>query len=501
MTVPLTARFTPDRFPTRSGWRAVAAAGAVWLAGCATGPGADAPGTLARADKALGAGTVKSLRFAGSGTGGIYGQAWVPGAAWPRVNYTSLARVYDYETAALREDFARNRAEPNGGGALPLMGTGEQRATAFVQGSVAWNLAGPAPVAAPVALDTRIHDLWTSPHGVLKAAAKNQATGGTRTVDGVAYSTLSFTEPGRFSAVAYVNAAGLVERVDSVQPHPVAGDTESVTLYSDYKDHGGVKFPGRIRQSQGGHPVLDIAVSEVQVNAPAGIQTPELARTFAERATAEKVADGVWYVAGGSHHSVAIEMKDHLILVESPLYDGRAAVVLAEVKKLAPGKPIRYVVNSHHHFDHAGGLRAAMADGATLIASAPAKPYFEKTFANPNRIKPDQLARSGRTVAVESVGGKRVLGDGVRTVEIHEIEGSVHAQGFNLVYLPKEKLIVQADAFTPGPPNSPPPAQPNGNHVNLVANIERLQLSVDRILPLHGRVVPVAELLTAVGRK
>lgn len=492
----MTNPFTP-----RLRWLSIVAVSTVFLAGCATGPSSDASATLGRADKALGAGTVQSLRFAGNGTGGIYGQAWVPGAAWPRITYSNFARVYDYETAALREDFARSRAEPNGGGALPLMGTGEQRATALVQGAVAWNLAGPAPVPAPVALDGRIHDLWTSPHGVLKAATRNKATGGMRTVDGVVYSTLSFTEPGRFSAVAYVNAAGLVERVDSVQPHPAAGDTDTVTLYADYKDHGGVKFPGRIRQSQGGHPVLDIAVSEVQVNAPSGIQTPELARTFAERATTEKVADGVWFVAGGSHNSVAIEFKDHLVLVESPLYDGRAGAVLAEVKKLAPGKPIRYVINSHHHFDHSGGLRAAVADGATLITSTPAKPFFEKTLANPNRINPDLLARSGRTATVEAVGGKRVLTDGERTVEIHEIQGSVHAQGFNLVYLPREKLIVQADAYTPGPPNSPPPAQPNGNHVNLVANIERLQLSVDRILPLHGRVVPVAELLTAIGRK
>ena len=122
-------------------------------------------------------------------------------------------------------------------------------------------------------------------------------------------------------------------------------------------------------------------------------------------------------------------------------------------------------------------------------------------MVNPNRIRPDALARSGRNASVEGVSGKRVLNDGVRTVEIHEIQGSVHAQGFLMVYLPAEKILIQGDAYTPGPPGSPAPAQPNANHVNLVQNIEQNKLVVERILPLHGRMVAIADLMTAVGRK
>ena len=122
--------------------------------------------------------------------------------------------------------------------------------------------------------------------------------------------------------------------------------------------------------SQGGFPTLDLTVKEVQPNAAADIQVPDNVRSAAERVTTDKVADGVWYVAGGSHHSVAIEMKDHLILVEAPLNDGRTVPVIEAVKKLAPGKPIRYVINSHNHFDHSGGLRAAAAEGATIITQA-----------------------------------------------------------------------------------------------------------------------------------
>ena len=94
-----------------------------------------------------------------------------------------------------------------------------------------------------------------------------------------------------------------------------------------------------------------------------------------------------------------------------------------------------------------------------------------------------------------------MISDCARTIKGHEMQGSIHAQGFLLVWLPKEKIAIQADAYTPGAPNSAPPPVPNANHVNLVQNFERLGLAVERIAPLHGRVVPITELYTAIGRK
>ena len=469
------------------------------LGACASPPAPDATAVIRQAETAMGAGALKSISFAGKGTGSVFGQAHQPGQAWPKINYSLFLRLADYDNNALRQDTALSRTEPNGGGAIPLMGQGEARATELVQGGFAWNMAGPAPVAAPRGVDQRMHDLWTSPHGVIKAAARNRATASARP-DG-AGARLSFTEPGRFTATVTLNAAGLVERIDSRLPNPVMGDTLASTTYSDYRDHGGVKFPARIQQSQGGTEVLDIQIDEVKTNVVSGIETPALVKAFAEGVASEKVADGVWHLAGGSHNSVLIEMKDHLILVEAPLYDGRTAAVFAEARRLVPGKPVRQVINSHHHFDHAGGLRTAVAEGATLVTSAAAKPWWDKALANPNRISPDRMAQSGRSAAVIGVGGRMNLCDGQRTVVVHEIAGSIHVQGFLMVHLPAEKLLIEADAYTPGPPNSPTPARVNDNHLNLVSNIDRLQLQVERILPLHGRVVPLSELHTAVGRR
>ena len=471
------------------------------LASCANLPQETAAAALQRAQSAMGGAALKSISFAGTGTGATFGQAYLAGQAWPKITYSSFSRIADYENAAFREDAARSRAEPNGGGAVPLMGTGEQRTTGLMRGASAWNMIGPAPVAAPVTYDMRVHDLWTTPHGVIKAALANNATTSLRTVDGKTMTAVSFAVPGRYRATALINAAGLVEQIESTQPHPVAGDTASVIRFSDYKDTGGVKFPMRIQQTMGGFPVLDLMVNEVKPNAPAGIEIPALVAAFAENVVATKVADGVWHMAGGSHNSVAIEMKDHLMVVESPLYDGRALPMLAEAKKLSPGKPIRFVVNSHHHFDHSGGLRSAVADGATLVTSELARPFFETTMANPNSIKPDAMQLSGKKAVVTGVSGKRSFTDGARVVDVYYIEGSMHANGFLMVHMPKEKLLIEADAYTPGAPNAPAPAVPNALHVNLVQNIERLKLSVDQILPLHGRVVPLSELYSAIGKK
>jgi hypothetical protein len=174
-----------------------------------------------------------------------------------------------------------------------------------------------------------VHQLWLTPQGVVKAAIRNNATVKPVTRDGQAYSAASFTEPGQFTATAFIDAAGLVARVESRIPDPVMGDTNVVTTYSDYRDFAGVKFPTRIAQSQGGFPVLDLTVRDVQPNAPADIALPDAAKSATEKVTTEKVADGVWFIAGGSHNSVAIEMKDYLIVVETPLNDGRSVPVLA----------------------------------------------------------------------------------------------------------------------------------------------------------------------------
>jgi hypothetical protein len=141
-----------------------------------------------------------------------------------------------------------------------------------------------------------------------------------------------------------------------------------------------------------------------------------------------------------------------------------------------------------------------VAEGAIIITHDVNKAFFEQSLAAPRTVQPDALAKSGKKAIVEGVKDKRVLSDDTRTIELHHIQSNMHDDGLLMAYLPKEKLLVEADVYNPPAPNTPPPAQPNPVQVNLHDNIERLQLTVDQLLPLHGRIVPLSDLLKAIGR-
>jgi glyoxylase-like metal-dependent hydrolase (beta-lactamase superfamily II) len=385
----------------------------------------------------------------------------------------------------------RTLEPPKGGG--PYV-RGEHKAVGLLSGDYAWNVVGEAATAAPIALAERQFQLWSTPHGVIKAAMTGKGT--------VQGRTIAFGIPGSFKATATLDAANLVERVDGTIANPVLGDMAVTVSYADYRDFGGVKFPTRIRQTVGGFPALELTVTEVKPNAAADIPVPENVRQAGNpyiKVTSQKAADGVWYVTGGTHHSVVIEMQDHIVVVEGPLNDDRALAVIKEARTLVPNKPIKYLIVSHHHFDHSGGVRAFAGEGATLITHEANRPYFEKVVAARASVSPDHLAKSAKKATVEGVRDRRVLSDGTRTVEIRQIAGIQHADDMLMVYLPKEKFLIQADAYTPSAPNAAPMSPPSPFNVSLVENLTKQGLAVDQILPLHGRMVPFAELQKAAG--
>src|SRR5437867_9048542 len=230
-----------------------------------------------------------------------------------------------------------------------------------------------------------------TPHGVIKAAGDSgdltkvskTASGAVITFpladascrDANVFKNTPDCQNARLLFTVIVDAKNLIQKVETRSNNPVLGDMIIETTYSDYKDLSGAKsgklFPGHIVQKQGGFPVLDLNITRVDLDYPSiYIKVPDNVRAAAGqqlgfepvkltvKVDANKVADGVWYLTGDTHHSVAVEFKDYVALVECPQDEQRAMAVIGAVKNIIPNKPIRFVVISYHHFDHLGGLRA-----------------------------------------------------------------------------------------------------------------------------------------------
>lgn len=449
--------------------------------------------SLQTAAESLGVAQVQSLEFAGQGRWFQFGQAPAPGLPWPQFDVSRYVASIDYAAPAARVQINRLQTiDPNRVRPVPV----EQKVDQYVSGTVAWNV-GVAPAATtataqPALVEERTAEIWSTPQGFLKAALANKA----KSKPAKGGVEVSF-RAGKYRYVGWINAQDRVERVRTWIDSPILGDTLVETTFDRYKDFGGVQFPAHIARSQGGHPVLDIAVSEVKANTVAPIQAPEsvAAGTPAITVAVNKLADGVFYLTGGTHHSVAIEQKDHVVLVEAPQSEARAQAVIDKVKETIPGKPIKYVVNSHAHFDHASGLRTLVAEGATIVTHQGNVGYYKKVWAAPRTLNQDRLAQAPKAARFESFTGKHVLSDGQRRIEVYPIAGNTHNDAFALVYLPTEKILIEGDAYTPLAPNAKPPATPNPYAVNLQQNIERLKLDVDQIAALHGPgVVKLADL-------
>jgi hypothetical protein len=349
------------------------------------------------------------------------------------------------------------------------------------------------PQPAPGAVYERTLQVWLTPHGFLKAAAENHASARPGEDTGQKVTILTFTL-GKNKIVGTIDSRNLVTKVETWMANPVLGDMPFETEYSDYREFGGMKFPAHIFQKQGGSMTFDLTVTSAQANVEkAALEVPEAvlqAKAPVERVTPERIADGMWFLHGG-HNSVLVEFKDFVAVVEAPLNESRSLAVIAAVKQLAPDKPIRYVINTHHHFDHSGGLRTYVAEGATVITHEGNKAFYEWAWKQPRTMEPDKLAENPKEAKFLTYQNKYVLTDGTRSIEVHLTIGDNHDEFLSFAYLPNEKILIEADDFSAW--YITPLSLSFWN--NLYGNIERLNLDVETVAPLHGGVTTMANWL------
>jgi glyoxylase-like metal-dependent hydrolase (beta-lactamase superfamily II) len=469
------------------------AAGLVWTASAQ-----DARAVISNASRTMGVDTLKTVQYSATGFDFALGQAPNPSSPWPKFINKSYTRSINFEAPASRVDRVRVQGEnpPRGGGQQPVMGEQPQTQTIIVNANTPW---------------AQQLEIWMTPHGFLRAAASRNATVEARTMGGKKYNVVTFVGDNKAKVNGYINEQNMVERVETWIDNQFLGDMPFEAIYSDYRDAGGAQFPMRIVQRQGGYPIFDLNVTEVKVNAAVNIQPPQAsggapapaAAPANPAASSEKLGDGVYLITGG-YAVIAVDFRDHIALIESGQNEPRALAVIAEAKRLIPNKPIRYVINTHSHIDHSGGLRAFVAEGATILTHQVNKAYLEKVLSAPHTLNPDRAQQAGKKPVVEAVGDKKVLTDGTHVIELYHLRNFTHHDGMIVAYLPKEKVLLEADGYNPQAATATPPNPPSPYTLSLLDNIQRLKLDVQRIVPVHypadSRVVTMAELTRWVGR-
>ena len=472
----------------------------------ATAAAQDAKAVLAAASKALGMDNLTSITIYGSGANFGLGQSNNANDQWPRTNLNDYVRSIDFASATSR--------------ATAVTWTAPVTAPVAVQGAFQQNIT-PNNTAWAQQLE-----IWTTPWGFIKGAMANNATlaapaaGATTKV--VTWMTTQKAPSGvSYKVVGYINARNLVTRVDTWLENPVFGDMLVESNYSNYRmAPGGVMYPANMVQKRGGQPVFDAQILSANLN-PANIAQlvtpppPPAGRGggpggpggpgAAPAATSEKLADGVYRIAGG-YIAMAIDFKDYIVLFEGgPQSEARSQAIIAEAKRLIPGKPIRYSILTHHHFDHSSGLPAVVAEGITIITHENNKAFLTKALTAPRTLAPDSMSKSGKKPIIETVQEKRILTDGTRVVEIYHVQGLPHVEGMLVVYLPKERILGYADMFNAPAANDPVPNPPVvGTQVFIANVVDRLKLDFDTAVSVHAptpdRSYTKAEILKSLGR-
>jgi glyoxylase-like metal-dependent hydrolase (beta-lactamase superfamily II) len=443
---------------------------------------------LQKAVDAMGTAKVNNLQYSGTGSAGSLGQSYSPGMDWPMFIVKSYSRTIDYNTMSSSEEIVRVYDNPPAkGGGAPFLSESKQN-----------NIVTGLP-ASPDGTEEKHLQLLVTPHGFLKQALKSSVS-----VTKLKDNRVEISFPaGKYKIAGTINPQGLVEKVNTWVHNHVLGDMLIETTYSDYKDYNGIKAPSRIVQKQGDHPVLILSTDAVLTNIsnpvkPSPVPAPSPQAVAVE---SKKLADWVWFLGGGSHNSLLFEFNDHVVVFEAPLHEARSLAVIAEAKKLLPGKPIKYVINSHHHFDHSGGLRTYVAEGITVITNEANTKFYEQAWKAPRTLSPDKLSQDPKKASFLTIKEKHTLTDGTRTLELYLDQGSSHNATLYMGYLPQEKILITVDDYSPGRlvnGKLVPVAQ--GFAENLYTNIQRLKFDVTTIAPAHGGVVPFSDFVRDLGK-
>ncbi|HSC17125.1 MAG TPA: MBL fold metallo-hydrolase, partial [Gammaproteobacteria bacterium] len=464
-------------------------------------PDADARQVVTRAAESLGGvervQALRTLRFRGYGHDAYQdGGSLIttePTAPEKMTIITAYERVVDLANARTRVRAKQSRAFVFAAQAM-MEGRPIDQA---LDGTVAFDVApggGARRLSSEVTTRRRM-ELIAHPIVAVRAALDARSRVANRRTEGAATLVDVVTASGERFTLAVTAATGLPLWVRWVGPHENLGDLTYRAEFSAYEPVDGVWVPMSFNTVSDfkdnvqlrlhvDRYVLDGDVGDLA--APAAVRSaPEPVPVYTVEAS--PVAPGVWLLSGtGGANSVLLEFADHLSLFEVPTSRAWTAALIEKARSTVPGKPVTEAIISHHHFDHTGGLRTAIAEGLTIVTQSGNVAWFEDLARRRVEAFPDALSRSPTPIKTRAVDDHVRLSDSKLTVEVYRVVSNNHMAHGLLAYVPEHRLLIQGDLF-----------DMNwevyfwGNTYD--DNVAYRKLEVERDVPIHGRVLPIAE--------
>ncbi len=435
--------------------------------------------------------SLKSIYYSAKGTedGSANGQDFLPGKNVPTAHEEKLAVFMDGVRLAYEYKTARGD------------GTTRWRRYLFGDGRRIVADLGPSAVyASPVKFPSadRDQDARRIPHAFLLEVLANASQLryiGTRAYDNREHEVISLTLPGAKTPISlYLDKqTKLLSKYEFVTDFPALGSSLVEYVFTDHRPNDRLKwFPTEQRIVVNGKTWRSVKFDRVLADsneAEAMFQLPpELEGFVAASGSVKEIAKGVYlvYGIGGSYQPMFIEFKDFVVAVEAPALhpsledtpvesvgnvDALTREFIEKIKQTVPNKPVKYLVLTHSHSDHMGGLRAFLAERPTILTTPGNRSFYE-------RFAPG--------MAIVTFDKKKVITDGERTVELFNVGRNPHTEENVAVFLPKENYVFQGDLFYFNNEASFPPRD-RMTVMPFFANwLKENDLSPDRIYGFHS---------------
>jgi glyoxylase-like metal-dependent hydrolase (beta-lactamase superfamily II) len=409
-------------------------------------------------------------------------------------------------------DWRGNRREVNQE-VRPVTGA-PARQRQVIAGDIGMNeAAGTRTPMAPGAVAAALQGMRVQPERLLLRAFDHPAAVSripSRSWRGELMDGVRFADGADTVALYFDRRSGLLTVSETVSDDPILGDRRNVTWYTRWQDAGGVRLPRQFDSEANGRLLSQNNVTSLTVNAPVPDSLFTIPDSIARRAsqassaappvtvTLVELAPGVWRAEGGTHHSLVVDQGSQLVVVEAPQNAQRTGAVLDTVRSRFAGKPVSMIVNTHHHWDHSGGLRTAMAAGHRIATHARNVAFVRGIATAPKTVLPDALSRGRPVPAVIAVADSLVIGSGARRVVIYPLP-SAHAEGILAAWVPEARVLFASDVLTPPAAGSSAPVASAGS-AELVAMARSRGISPERFAGGHGGVVAWNEVERAAAR-